>query len=143
MQQPDQFISISYPQIDFLIPNDFVISAVGVKDVQVNFMHNQNSGIFDFDDIAAGFNQYPRLTHVKTLIVLRDENNNQVSVVTTQECKVCKVDLSDFKLFPDFYSEQFKQFGFLACTFEEKRMKLLIDIQQTIDYMNNSLLEVL
>ena len=103
MQQPDTFICISYSQIDFLIPNEYVQSAVGVKDVQVGFMHKEKSGIFDFDDIAAGFSQYPRPTHVKTLIVLKDENNNQMSVVTTQECKVCTVPLKDFRLFPDCY----------------------------------------
>ena len=143
MQQPETFICISYSQIDFLIPNEYVQSAVGVKDVQVNLMHDENSGVFDFDDIAAGFSQYPRPTHVKTLIVLKDENNNQVSIVTTQECKVCTVKLTDFKLFSDCYFEAFKQFGFLACSFEGRRMKILIDAMQLIDYMNDSMLEVL
>ena len=143
MQQPETFICISYSQIDFLIPNEYVQSAVGVKDVQIGLMHNENSGIFDFDDIAAGFSQYPRPTHVKTLIVLKDDNNNQVSVVTTQECRVCNVKLEDFKLFSDYYSSGFKQFGFLACAFEDNRMRILIDAMQLIDYMNDSMLEVL
>ena len=134
---------ISYSQIDFLIPNDYVVSAVGVKDVQINFMHDENSGIFDFDDIAAGFSQYPRPTHVKTLIVLRDEDNNQLSVVTTQECKVCTIPLNEFSLFSENYADSFKKFGFLACTFEDNRMRLLIDVKHTIDYMNDSLLEEL
>ena len=143
MQQPDTFICISYSQIDFLIPNEYVQSAVGVKDVQIGLLHNENSGIFDFDDIAAGFSQYPRPTHVKTLIVLKDENENQVSIVTTQECKVCTVKLNDFKLFTDCYSAGFRQFGFLACAFEANRMRILIDAMQLIDYMNDSMLEVL
>ena len=143
MQQPDTIICISYSQIDFLIPNEYVQSAVGVKDVQVGLLHDENSGIFDFDDVAAGFSQYPRPTHVKTLIVLKDENNNQMSVVTTQECKVCTIPLKDFKLFSDCYSEAFKQFGFLACTFEDKRMRILIDAVKLIDYSNDSLLEVI
>lgn len=143
MQQPETFICISYSQIDFLIPNEYVQSAVGVKDVQIGLLHNENSGIFDFDDIAAGFSQYPRPTHVKTLIVLKDENENQVSIVTTQECKVCTVKLNDFKLFTDCYSAGFRQFGFLACAFEANRMRILIDAMQLIDYMNDSMLEVL
>ena len=143
MRQPEKFICISYSQVDFLIPNDYVVSAVGVKDVQIGLVHNQNAGIFDFDDIAAGFSQYPRPTHVKTLIVLKDEQDNQVSVVTTQECKVCTVPLNAFRLFSDFYSGSFKDFGFLACAFEDNRMRLLIDVKQTIDHMGDYLLEEL
>lgn len=143
MRQPEKFISISYSQIDFLIPNDYVVSAVGVKDVQIGFMHNENSGVFDFDDIATGFKQYPRPTHVKTLIVLKDCDDNQVSIMTTQECKVCDVPLKDFGVFSDFYADSFKQLGFLACTFENNRMRLLVDVPQLIDYMNDSMLEEL
>ena len=36
MRQPEKFICISYPQIDFLIPNDYVISSVGVKDLNIS-----------------------------------------------------------------------------------------------------------
>ncbi len=143
MQQPDKFICISYPQVDFLIPNDYVVSAVGVKDVHVNFMHEQNMGIFDFDDIAVGFHQYPRLTHVKTLIVLKDDEENQVSIVTTQECKVCTINLNKFALFQEPYFAPLKNFGFLACFFEEEKLRILIDVQKTIDYMSFGELEEL
>ncbi len=143
MQQPDKFICISYSHIDFLIPNDYVVSAVGVKDVQIGLMHNDNSGIFDFDDIATKFNQYPRLTHVKSLIVIRDENDNQVSIVTTQECRVCTVHLNDFRLLSDFYSDSFKNFGLLAFKFSNGKMSVLIDVNQIINYMNDNLLEEL
>ena len=140
MRQRDKFICISYSQIDFLIPNDYVVSAVGVKDVQIGMMHNENSGIFDFDDLATGFNQYPRPTHVKTMIVIKDDADEQVSIVTTQECKVCTVSLNEFSLFSECYSESFKQFGILACNFEENRMRLLIDVKQMIDYSNGDML---
>ena len=143
LKQPEKFISISYQKIDFLIPNEYVISSVGVKDVQVNFMQQENSGIFDFDEIAIGFSQYPRPTHVKTLIVLKDENDNKISIVTTQECKVCTLDLERFSLFANPYFEKFKSFGFMACLFEEGRMRILIDVQKTIDYMSFGELEEL
>ena len=138
MLQPDKFISISYPQIDFLIPNDYVVSAVGVKDVQVNFMHDNNSGVFDFDDIATGFRQYPRPSHVKTLIVLKDEDNNQFSIVTTQECKVCTVPLNQFRLISDNYAEGVKKFGLLACSFIDNRVRFLMDVKKAIQYINAS-----
>ena len=143
MRQPDTFICISYSQIDFLIPNEYVVSAVGVKDVQVGLMHAGSEGIFDFDDIAAGFSQYPRPTHVKTLVVLKDENNNQISIVTTQECKVCTIPLKNFRLLSDCYFDGFKQFGFLACAFENNRMRILVDVMTLVDYSNDSLLEEL
>ena len=141
MQQPEQFISISYPQIDFLIPNEYVVSAVGVKDVQVGFMHDQNAGIFDFDDIATGFKQYPRPSHVKTLIVLKEDDKNQISIVTTQECKVCTIPLKNFRLFSDYYAQGLQQFGILACTFEGERVRFLMDVKQAIQYMNGAELE--
>ena len=143
MLQPDTFISISYPQIDFLIPNEFVLSAVGVKDVQVNYMQEQNTGIFDFDEIAVGFCQYPRPTHVKTLVVIKDNEGNKVSIVTTQECKVCTVKLEKFSLFSNPYFESFKNFGILACNFDDNKMKIIIDVKKTIDYMTYGELEEL
>ncbi len=143
MQQPEKFICIPYSQVDFLIPNDYVVSAVGVKDVQLGFLHNDNSGIFDFDDIATKFNQYPRLTHMKSLIALKDENNNQISIVTTQECKVCTVHLQEFGLFSDFYAKPLMQLGILACNFTDTKMRVLINVKQLVDYMNDSLLEEL
>lgn len=143
MRQPDTFICISYSQIDFLIPNEYVLSAVGVKDIHVGFMHNENSGIFDFDDVAAGFSQYPRPTHVKTLIVIKDGHNNQISIVTTQECKVCQIPLKNFRLLSDCYADSFKQLGILACTFENNRMRVIVDVMTLVDYSNDRLLEEL
>lgn len=140
MRQPEKFICISYSKIDFLIPNDYVVSAVGVKDVQMGMMHNENSGIVDFDDLATRFNQYPRPTHVKTMILIKDDTEEQVYIVTTQECKVCTISLNEFSLFSECYSEAFKQFGILACNFEENRMRLLIDVKQMIDYSNGDML---
>ncbi len=143
MQQPEKFICIPYPQIDFLIPNDSVSSSVGVKDLNIALLRDQDSGIFDFDEIASLFIQIPRDADIKTMIALKEDGKNHLSIVTTQECKVITVKLQDFGLFSDTYSEQFKKLGFLACCFDEDRLKILIDIRQTIHYMNDSFLEEL
>ena len=143
MKQPEKFISISYQKVDFLIPNDYVVSSVGIKDVQIKFMQEQNTGLFDFDDIAIQFSQYPRPTHIKTLIVLKDDNDNRVSIVTTQECKVCTITLDQFSLFQPPYFEKLKSLGFLACTFKNERLRILLDVQKTIDYMSYGELEEL
>ncbi len=143
MRQPEKFICITYPQIDFLIPNEYVISCVGVKDLNISLLQNQSSGVFDFDDIARNFNQTPRVSDIKTMIVLRGQGINNMSIVTTQECRVSRIPLNTFGLFSDSYSSQFESLGILACNFEEGRLRLLINVKQIIDYMNNNLLEEL
>ncbi|MCR4741305.1 MAG: hypothetical protein K5866_00325 [Treponema sp.] len=141
MRQPERFVCITYPQIDFLIPNDYVISCVGVKDLDISLLHDQNSGVFDFDDIASEFNQSPRQSDIKTMIVLKGQNIKNLSIVTTQECRVSTIPLTDFGLFSDAYSYAFENIGILACNFLDGRLRLLINVKNIIDYMNNSLLE--
>ena len=110
MRQPEKFISIAYPQIDFLIPNDYVISSVGVKDLDMAQLQGEESGIYDFDKIASEFNQSSREADIKTMIVLKGEYsdspeaaNNHISIITTRECKVCTIPLSNLSLFSDFF----------------------------------------
>lgn len=143
MRQPEKFICISYPQIDFLIPNDSILSAVGVKDLDVALLHDKESGFFDFERIAEVFMQPSRETDIKTMVVIRGENNEQVSLVTTQECKVCTIKLREFSLFPDCYSSYFRDFGILACSFQESRIRYLIDASKMVRYMDDRLVEEL
>ncbi len=143
MPQLEKFVCIAYPQIDFLIPNEFVISSVGVKDLNLSLLHDEDSGFFDFDDIASQFIQIPREADIRTMIVLKSEGDKRLSVVTTQECSVSILDLNEFGLFSDFYTEQFKKLGFLACSFKNDRLRLIIDLKNTIKFMNDCLLEEL
>ncbi len=143
MLQPDKFVCITYPQIDFLIPNEYVASCVGVKDLGTSLFHTQDSGIFDFDNIASIFNQKPRESDVKTMIVMKGDGTNHLSLVTTQECRVCAVNLSEFGLFSQAYTDQLQKFGILACNFVDDRLRLLINVQKTISYMGDSFLEEL
>ena len=143
MPQPEKFICITYPQIDFLIPSDYVASSVGVKDLSISLVSDSDSGFFDFDEIASLFIQVPRQSDVKTMIVMKDMGEKRLSLLTTQECKVSTIDLKEFGLFSDFYSEQFKKLGFLACSFKEDRLRILMDVRQTINFMNDCLLEEL
>ena len=143
MPQPEKFICIAYPQVDFLIPSDFVVSSVGVKDLNLSLLRDQDSGFFDFDEIASQFIQIPREADIKTMIVLKAEGEKRLSVVTTQECSISIVDLKEFGLFSDFYSEQFKKLGFLACSFKNEKLRLIIDVKNTIKFMNDCILEEL
>ena len=143
MQQPEKFISIEYPQIDFLIPTEYILSTVGVKDLEMSLLHNQDSGVFDFNEIASEFGQSPRESEIKTMIVLKVEDKPHLSIVTTQECRVCTIKLSDFGLFSDYYTNLLEKFGILACCFSEQKLRLLINAEDLISYMNNCMLEEL
>ncbi len=147
MPQPDRFISIAYQQIDFLIPNDCVASSVGVKDLDIKQIQGTESGIYDFDEVASVFMQSPHESEIKTMIVLKSEDDenplNHISIITTQECKVCTIPLSELSLFSDFYAEQFKKFGVLACGFKDDKLRILLDVYKTIHYMTDNELEEL
>ncbi len=138
MHRAENFICISYPKIDFLIPGDFVISAVSISDLDSSLLHDQTAGIFDFDEIAGAFSQLPREANIKTMILLKGEDDIPQSVVTAQECKVCTVPLDEFSLFTDFYASSFKEFGLLACILKKNRIGLLIDIKKIMEYLQNS-----
>ena len=58
MLQPEKFVCIPYPQIDFLIPSEEVVSSVGVKDLNLSLLSDQESGFFDFDEIASKFQDF-------------------------------------------------------------------------------------
>ena len=120
-----------------------VISSVGVKDLNLTLFRDQDSGFFDFDEIASQFIQIPRQAEIKTMIVLKVDETKNLSIVTTQECSVTIINLKDFGLFSDFYSNQFQKLGFLACSFKNDRLRLVIDVKNTIKFMNDCLLEEL
>ena len=137
MQQPEKFICIKYSQVDFLIPNGDVASAVGLNDFDPSLMKGALTGIYDFDEIASLFNESPAQTNLRTMIVLNEKDAEQLSVVTTQECHVCTISLNDFSLFSNNYFENFRKIGLLACIFEDKRIRYLMNVKQTINYMND------
>ena len=139
MQHPDKFVCISYPQIDFLIPSDFVISAVSINDLDTSLLQDQTTGIFNFDDIASSFAQNPREANVKTMMVLQGDDDIPVSFVTGQECTVCTVPLNNFALFPDHYAGCLKKIGLLACIFENERIKFLLDVKQAINHITSGI----
>ena len=143
MKQPEKFISISYQKIDFLIPSEEVVSSVGVKDLNLSLLSDQESGFFDFDEIASKFIQIPRQAEIKTMIILQGNEKARLSLLTTQECRVSILPLKNFRVFSDFYSEQFKKLGLLACSFTEDRLGILMDVKQMIRYMNDCLVEEL
>ena len=139
LHQPEKFICISYPQIDFLIPSDFVISAVSINDLDTSLLQDQTAGIFNFDDIASSFAQKPRDANVKTMMLLQGDDDIPVSFVTGQECKVSTIPLNKFSLFTDHYADCLKKIGLLACIFENERIKFLIDVKQAINHITGGM----
>ncbi len=135
MQQPDKFICVSYSSIDFLIPNDEVFSAVGMMDIDDEVMSGSATGIFNLDALAREFKETPREANVCTMIVLKDKGQGQTSLVTTQECKVCRIPLKDFSVFPERYANGFTDFGILACSFYKNKLRFLLNARKAVRYM--------
>ena len=136
MQRPEQFICISYSTIDFLIPNNDIASAVGLSDFSTD-MIDVNSGTYDFDELAADFKQEKRDTTSYTMVILKTDGLNHLSFVTSRECKVCEIPLSNFSLFSPDYSESLKAHGILACICKEDRLQYLLDIKKALEYKYN------
>ena len=136
MQRPDQFICISYSNIDFLIPNDDIATAVGLSDFCTD-MIDINSGTYDFDELAADFKQAKRDTTSYTMVILKNDGLNHFSFVTSQECKVCEIPLKNFSLFSSDYSESLKEHGILACICKEDRLQYLLDVKKALEYKYN------
>jgi len=136
LPQPDRFICISYSNLDFLIPNDEVFSAVSLKEFDVEQMCGSLTGIYNLDDIAKYFNEKPLEKNIHTMVMLKKTGGTQVSFVTNSECRVCKIKLDDFGLFSNYYSSRLAHLGIQACSFEEKRIRYLLDIRKIIDYLN-------
>ena len=142
MQHPDRFICISYPTVDFLIPDDEVFTAVGMMNFEES-MVGFETGIYNFDELAKEYQGDKRDANVKTMIVLKENGKGQTSLVTAQECKVCKIPLKNFSLFSDIYADSLKAFGILACSFTDDKIRYLIDVRKAVKYMEdaNCLLE--
>ena len=138
MPQPEKFICISYPKIDFLIPNAYVFTAVGVQNFDADMMCSADSGIFNFDTIAENFNEPVKDKDVRTMVILKKDNEAQpqTSLVTTSECRVCLLNLETFSLFSDFYTQALAHLGIQACIFTGKRIQFLIDVKKLIDYIS-------
>ena len=141
MPQPEKFICISYSTIDFLIPNEDVHSALSLKDFDVENMCGAFSGIYNFDDIAVNFNVEKKDKNIRTMVMLKKDGSSQISFVTASECKVCKLDLSKFSTFSDYYTDRLWHFGILACYFENDRLQYLIDAKKLIEYVTYSAVE--
>ena len=138
MQQPEKFICISYSNVDFLIPNEDVQSALSLKDFDVESMCGVFTGIYNFDEIAEKFKEIKVEKNIRTMVMLRKDGVSQVSFVTASECKVCILDLSKFSTFSDYYTDRLLHFGILACYFENDRLQYLIDAKKLIEYVTES-----
>lgn len=136
MQQPDRFICISYSSIDFLIPNEEIDSAVGLRDFSMDF--GSDTGIYDLDELAAEFNESRKETGIYTMIVLKAQKSRQISFVTTHECRVCNIPLRNFSLFSEIYSERLKNCGILACNFTDSKLRFLLDIRKALNYKTST-----
>ncbi len=139
MPQHEKFICISYSSIDFLISNSEVGSAISMPDFTPEIA-GTDTGIFNLDDYAAAFNQSGKDTSSYTMFILKGNNMEHLSFVTSCECNIITIPLKDFSLFSDTYAEGLKKSGILACNFTENRNRYFIDIKKILELkiINNS-----
>lgn len=148
MEHSENFISLAYSNIDFLVKKDLVKTAFSFseKDIledeskikRVPFLSQQIACI-DFDKYVEKMNQNFGCSDLKKCIILECSNilpgENQIALTFSAECKVKKIKYKDFSLFSDFYTNFFEKKGILACSFKEKGfVSYLIDIETFLRY---------
>lgn len=143
MEHSQNFISISYSNIDFLIQKDTVETAFSCLDKdfvedenqikKINFLSQQLICI-DLDDFAINLNQYIENENAKKCIVLNlpdfIEGEERIALISSGDCRVKNIEYKSFSLFSKFYDKLLKTKGILACSFnEENFVSYLIDIE--------------
>lgn len=131
-----EFISISYSNIDFLILKDTVKTAFSCTEESIS----QLSKTIDFDKVALSLNQKIEETDTKKCILLNfsesSEENKQLALITSADCRVKQIKYKDFALFSDFYNECLKKKGILACSFlEDNFVSYLLDIEVFLHHL--------
>lgn len=135
MQYPENFICLSYQTIDFLIPEDKVITA-GNSRGSLNYMGEELQTI-DFDSAviklkflrgAAAHIDYKK---VRTTIIMKNEGlleeSNCFALLTSSDCKVTSLNLDTFSLLGEPYAG-LQECGILACAFYDDKIAYLIDL---------------
>lgn len=143
MHHDQNFISLSYTNVDFLIPKTDVFTALSC--VQSDFTKNEDGekkikiasqllSYIDFDIYAKTINQQMKEVHTKNCIILNCSNlipnENQIALITCAECRVKQIPYKDFSLFSDFYGELLNKKGILACKFNsDNKLSYLIETE--------------
>lgn len=133
MSSKENFISLSYGSVDYLIPKSDVFTAFIcdstnlVTDVdgknEILFL-SQKIPAYNLDDLIA-YGSNPA-SNLKTCIVIStadhkaDFNNDYFGVITSSECKVISNSLDSFSVFSDFYGNTLKQKGIMACVLNKE-----------------------
>ena len=143
MEHSQNFISLSYNNIDFLLQKDAVDTVFSCtsediyeddnKSKKINFL-SQSLFCIDFDKYAMNLHQNIQEVNTKKSIILNSskifEGQNQLALITSADCRVKQIDYKDFSFFSDFYSESLSKKGILACSFNEKNyVCYLLDIE--------------
>ena len=135
MQYLENFICLSYQTMDFLFPEDNVITA-GNSRGSLNYLGEELKTI-DFDKavVQLRFLRGPAAhidyKKVRTTVILKNdglmEDANHFALLTSADCKVTPVSLDTFSLFGQPYDGLHKA-GILACSFYEEKIAYLIDL---------------
>ena len=135
MQYPENFICLSYQTVDFLIPEEKIITA-GNSRGSLNYMGEELQTV-DFDKVGVqlkflqGAAAHIDYRKVRTTIITKNEglleDAKYFALLTSSDCKVSSLTLDIFSLFEGPYTK-LKDYGILACTFYDDRIAYLIDL---------------
>lgn len=135
----EKFINLSYKNIELLFRKSEINSALGCKkdDVITDECGNKkirtSFGDYDYFDIDAFISKSGfeiKESSVRTAIILKNK-----TLITSAICKVEDHEWSDFSLFSEFYSKSFERFGYVACSFQSKKIQYLLDINKFLEFV--------
>ena len=135
MQYRENFICLSYQTMDFLFPEDNVVTAGNSKGY-LSYMGEELQTI-DFDKavVQLRFLRGPAAhidyKKVRTSVTMKNNglmnDAKHIALLTSADCKVAPVSLESFSLFGQPYTGLHKA-GILACSFYDEKIAYLIDL---------------
>lgn len=143
MHPDENFISIAYTNIDFLIPKkdvltalscakaDFIVDETGTKKIKID---SQLLSYINFDRYAEFLNQPLKPVSIKNCIIINSTSlisgEDKIALITSGECRVKQIKFNEFSLFSNFYGTHFNKKGILACKFNsDKTISYLIETE--------------
>lgn len=146
MPHSENFICLSYSTINFLIPKSDVVNAFfcdkanfirGVDGDSKVVVGSQMLPYIDVDLSAKLLNQTIVENDIKTCVVLNCpgifKESDTFGIVTSSDCKVQKINLNEFAIFSEQYSNKLSKLGLVACKFnknEPSKINYLINANQ-------------
>ena len=142
---PEQFICLEYNNVSFLISKEEVFSATCCQPQNFISMFSEKKGgvdkrlifenkflnFIDFDLYVKQLIGIELKSEIRTSVILKNQNlfssDDLYALVTSADCKVKNLNLSDFSLLSDNYAYSMKSKGIIAFNFDSDLVRYLIN----------------